>query len=45
MKLNYLFNDFLDCDRAAKTSVLRMKRRRQHQLVQSTLINTQKKDR
>jgi len=44
MKLNYLFNDFVDCERAAETSLLRMKRRRQHQFVQPEFKNT-KKDR
>ena len=31
MKLNYLFNDFKDCERAAKTSLLRSKQRRRAQ--------------
>lgn len=32
MKLNYLFNDFKDCERAAKTSLLKSKQRRRQQL-------------
>ena len=30
MKLNYLFNEFTDCDRAAKASLLKSKQRRKH---------------
>ena len=35
MKLNYLFNDFKDCERAAKASLLKSKQRRKQQFQHS----------